>query len=126
MLSWEDYDSLKKSCKGWDARRLARYGIKWPPIHGWRKALLREFENKESDVATPETCAVLEGLLSREKRLTAEWYARMSGEKPWMDGERETLDASMARLEIQIDPTSSSAEELNAIANIKRRSLVIP
>jgi hypothetical protein len=28
-------------------------------------------------------------LLTAERNLQAEWYARMSGQKPWADGERQ-------------------------------------
>ena len=44
MLTGQDYESLRNSAKGWTAKRLAAYGIAWPPVKGWRTKLLREYE----------------------------------------------------------------------------------
>lgn len=48
----------------------------------------------------------LEQLLQNEKRLTSEWYLRMSGQVPWAPGERdrysqdfETLSSSIRVLQ---------------------------
>jgi hypothetical protein len=134
MLSMKDYVSLKASIKGWNARRLASYGVSWPPVEGWRKRLLREYETahplatrrtgtivaippvksslpfiKPYDTKRlpkrergprwkrmrPDSGEELEFSLLAEKRLTATWYERMSGQVPWKQGERETLTRQM-------------------------------
>jgi hypothetical protein len=53
-LTAEDYRSLKRTVRGWTARRLADHGIAWPPQHGWRQKLLREYESgvREQQVET--------------------------------------------------------------------------
>jgi aminoglycoside/choline kinase family phosphotransferase len=45
---------------------------------------------------------LLEELLQQEKKLTAKWYARMSGEVPWMQGEKQGYDAVFASLSAKI------------------------
>ena len=44
LLSEIDYQALKRTVKGWNAQKLAEYGISSPPTSGWRKGLLREYE----------------------------------------------------------------------------------
>lgn len=50
MLNEEDYRSLKASIRGWTRERLFRHDIQWPPKHGWRKRLLREYEEKHRSI----------------------------------------------------------------------------
>ena len=36
---------------GWNAAQLAYWGIAWPPIHGWRAKLERDYrESREADI----------------------------------------------------------------------------
>ena len=46
MLTQEDYRCLKQSVRGWTTKRLASYGVPWPPAKGWRKRLIREYETQ--------------------------------------------------------------------------------
>lgn len=111
MLTESDYLSLKRSCKGWTARRLARYGVKWPPQQGWRRVLLREYECAHKGRmagpfrATPapkNRDEELVELLDREKRITAQWYLKMSGEVGWEPGEREVFSRTFQSLSHEI------------------------
>jgi len=54
---------------------------------------------------------LLEDLLQQEKKLTTKWYARMSGEVPWMEGEKAGFDMVAERLAARID---SRIAELSA------------
>ena len=79
MLSRADYVSLRETVKGWNARKLASYGIHWPPKHGWRKKLLTEYETGGKGDATirAHTPKVKQPMSSYEpsKRTPAEWVA---------------------------------------------------
>jgi hypothetical protein len=122
MLSRADYVSLRETVKGWNARKLASYGIHWPPAHGWRKKLLTEYETGGKGEATirahtpkvkqpkwkklrPDSNQELEDDLHAERRLTADWYDRMTGAINWMEGEKESV-------RIQMDAIS---ERINAL-----------
>lgn len=130
MLSMNDYVSLKSSVKGWTARKLASYGVAWPPVEGWRKRLLREYESAHpvstrSNIRAvviphvktlvkperaprwkklrPDSNDELEGLLQEEKHLTAYWYARISGQVPWKHGQREQPAEQMDAMSGQVN-----------------------
>ena len=42
-------------------------------------------------------------LLEAERKLTARWYSKMSGEEPWFVGERERLSGIMDSIAADID-----------------------
>ncbi len=44
----------------------------------------------------------LKQLLKRERRLTERWYKRISGQVPWVEGERELIARLTAKLEAEI------------------------
>lgn len=111
LLSDGDYLSLKKSVKGWTASKLRKYGIAWPPVKGWRKRLIRQYETIQGVESTENRIPRVDrakrtrkqgfsldreqldrkGIAERERHATREWYRRMSGEVRWEDGERESF-----------------------------------
>jgi hypothetical protein len=105
MLTKADYESLKSSVKGWDARKLRQYGIEWPPVHGWRQRLLREYRSGAATRAMPEKKLTKpeptelelqqEEYAGRSRKLTCDWYLRISGQVPWRPGEKEVLDSQI-------------------------------
>lgn len=73
LLSESDYQSLKKSVKGWTAQKLLGYGIEWPPVKGWRKRLIRQYEggHRRSVESVRERIPVTS---SRERRNVKRFY----------------------------------------------------
>lgn len=86
MLTDEDYLSLRSGIKGWKRWRLAKYGVQWPPERGWRRNLLREYEQKRRRVSASGS-AVLRSL---PLQMDAPVYI-----PPWK--ERERLTEAIAR-----------------------------
>lgn len=65
------------------------------------------------DQLTPQQIE-LERLLRNEKKLTTEWYARISGAIPWASGERERMAELQDRIAMQIEHFIGK-QELKAI-----------
>lgn len=108
MLNREEYESLKKSCKGWGRERLAQYGVEWPPAHGWRKMLLQEYEQRDGKQTKrkhfdKKEFDYLEILFEKQLKLTARWYERISGQAPWLDGERDRIECLQEELTAEIN-----------------------
>jgi hypothetical protein len=51
----------------------------------------------------------LEILAGKQRKLTARWYARISGQVPWEDGEREKIDAEQEAI----------AQEMNRVIGLR-------
>jgi hypothetical protein len=126
MLSRADYVSLRETVKGWNARKLASYGIHWPPKHGWRKRLLDEFEGTDKTATNgkkigsgwknrrPDSNEELEASLLDEKLLTAHWYLRMTGAINWMEGEKESVMIQMDAISERINVLSANNRPLDS------------
>jgi len=76
----------------------------------------------------PDGNEYLEDLLRKEKMLTAYWYQRISGAVPWKPGERETLNAEMDALSMQVDHAIGRTElsactHHKTISNITNREV---
>jgi hypothetical protein len=79
-LSQSDYESLKRSVKGWTARKLKSYGVPWPPQHGWRKALIKEYEHSHRPAWRVSTEAVDRWDSYREMVSMKKLYQEKSGD----------------------------------------------
>jgi hypothetical protein len=51
----------------------------------------------------------LNNFLAMERNLNTEFYARMSGQKPWMDGEREDFERRFANYSARIHELQGTA-----------------
>lgn len=51
--------------------------------------------------------------IGRERVITAGWYARMSGQIPWKEGERELYTSMTASIEREIHSMSREKSPLN-------------
>lgn len=51
----------------------------------------------------PNSDEALESALKQERLLTANWYARMSGQIAWKPGEREKLYAEMDAKSVEVN-----------------------
>jgi hypothetical protein len=43
-ITQEDYEWLRRTVKGWTAKKFAYHGMHYPPAKGWRKRILKDWE----------------------------------------------------------------------------------
>ena len=63
----------------------------------------------------PHSNELLESLLRQERKITARWYERISGQAPWKDGERELLNQMQDDMALQVDHLIGRQEKTPAL-----------
>jgi hypothetical protein len=102
MLTPQDYQSLKRSVKGWTAKKMAQYGLLWPPVHGWRTRLLKEYERADrtepvkSSAWKTAPAIVVPPHGDVHKRTRQEWESILPNTR-WLYKQRNRLEERIAR-----------------------------
>ena len=75
-----DIDNLKSSKGGYGRIALARLGVKWPPVRGWKRRLLVKLEKeKKREVRTVDSTRSGESNATRTVRTESEPGHEFSG-----------------------------------------------